>query len=138
MPTESDDSEKSVPLALQRVFYELQFSDKPVGTKKLTKSFGWELCIYLLVVLFGKRIKPILIHWFVTMVIFCYQSLSSFNCSEERPRILKNYMYFFIACFKHVDMIKISVFRMMYKIVCGVRVWGSFFLLLVWIGQKLV
>ncbi|KAJ8318152.1 hypothetical protein KUTeg_003243 [Tegillarca granosa] len=42
MPTESDDCTKSVPLALQRVFYELQFSDKPVGTKKLTKSFGWE------------------------------------------------------------------------------------------------
>ncbi|XP_071107818.1 ubiquitin carboxyl-terminal hydrolase 7-like [Haliotis cracherodii] len=42
MPTESDDGSKSVPLALQRVFYELQFSDKPVGTKKLTKSFGWE------------------------------------------------------------------------------------------------
>ncbi|KAL7979055.1 hypothetical protein Chor_015079 [Crotalus horridus] len=37
-----DDSSKSVPLALQRVFYELQHSDKPVGTKKLTKSFGWE------------------------------------------------------------------------------------------------
>lgn len=33
---------RSVALALQRVFYELQFSDKPVGTKKLTKSFGWE------------------------------------------------------------------------------------------------
>ncbi|XP_014350790.1 ubiquitin carboxyl-terminal hydrolase 7 isoform X1 [Latimeria chalumnae] len=42
MPTEGDDSSKSVPLALQRVFYELQHSDKPVGTKKLTKSFGWE------------------------------------------------------------------------------------------------
>ncbi|XP_037093906.1 ubiquitin carboxyl-terminal hydrolase 7-like isoform X1 [Pollicipes pollicipes] len=42
MPTENDDSSKSVALALQRVFYELQFSDKPVGTKKLTKSFGWE------------------------------------------------------------------------------------------------
>lgn len=42
MPTESDDSMKSVSLALQRVFYELQTSDKPVGTKKLTKSFGWE------------------------------------------------------------------------------------------------
>ncbi|XP_030854698.1 ubiquitin carboxyl-terminal hydrolase 7 isoform X4 [Strongylocentrotus purpuratus] len=42
MPTESDDSSKSVPLALQRVFYELQHSDKPVSTKKLTKSFGWE------------------------------------------------------------------------------------------------
>ncbi|BET01842.1 ubiquitin carboxyl-terminal hydrolase [Nesidiocoris tenuis] len=42
MPTESDDSSKSVALALQRVFHDLQFSDKPVGTKKLTKSFGWE------------------------------------------------------------------------------------------------
>lgn len=42
MPTESDDSVRSVALALQRVFYHLQFSDKPVGTKKLTKSFGWE------------------------------------------------------------------------------------------------
>ncbi|XP_065225865.1 ubiquitin carboxyl-terminal hydrolase 7 [Planococcus citri] len=42
MPTESDDSSKSVALALQRVFYDLQFSDKPVGTKRLTKSFGWE------------------------------------------------------------------------------------------------
>ncbi|XP_076458949.1 ubiquitin carboxyl-terminal hydrolase 7-like isoform X2 [Babylonia areolata] len=42
MPTEGDDSITSVPLALQRVFYELQFSDKPVGTKKLTRSFGWE------------------------------------------------------------------------------------------------
>lgn len=41
MPTESDDPDKSVPLSLQRVFYELQFGDKPVGTKKLTKSFGW-------------------------------------------------------------------------------------------------
>lgn len=42
MPTESDDCTKSVPLALQRVFYELQFCDTAVGTKKLTKSFGWE------------------------------------------------------------------------------------------------
>lgn len=41
MPTENDDSAKSVALALQRVFYELQFMDKPVGTKKLTKSFGY-------------------------------------------------------------------------------------------------
>lgn len=42
MPTEADDSSKSVALALQRVFYELQFSDSSIGTKKLTKSFGWE------------------------------------------------------------------------------------------------
>jgi len=40
MPTDFDD--QSVPLALQRVFYEIQSQDKPVGTKKLTKSFGWE------------------------------------------------------------------------------------------------
>uniref|UniRef100_F1KR00 Ubiquitin carboxyl-terminal hydrolase 7 n=1 Tax=Ascaris suum TaxID=6253 RepID=F1KR00_ASCSU len=42
MPTENDDPETSVALAMQRVFYELQKSDKPVGTKKLTKSFGWD------------------------------------------------------------------------------------------------
>ncbi|EDO34745.1 predicted protein [Nematostella vectensis] len=42
MPTENDDLGKSVAFALQRVFYELQHSDKAVGTKKLTKSFGWE------------------------------------------------------------------------------------------------
>lgn len=37
MPTEEDNPESSVALAMQRVFYELQFSDSPVGTKKLTK-----------------------------------------------------------------------------------------------------
>lgn len=42
MPTEADDSATSVALALQRVFHDLQFSNHPVGTKKLTKSFGWE------------------------------------------------------------------------------------------------
>jgi ubiquitin carboxyl-terminal hydrolase 7 len=42
MPTEHDDPIKSVPFALQRVFYDLQFNDKSVGTKKLTRSFGWE------------------------------------------------------------------------------------------------
>ncbi|KMZ09438.1 ubiquitin carboxyl-terminal hydrolase 7 isoform X2 [Drosophila simulans] len=42
IPTEADDSAKSVGLSLQRVFHELQFGDRPVGTKKLTKSFGWE------------------------------------------------------------------------------------------------
>ncbi|XP_039754085.1 ubiquitin carboxyl-terminal hydrolase 7-like isoform X2 [Pararge aegeria] len=42
IPTSGDDSSRSVVFALQRVFYDLQFSDKPVATKKLTKSFGWE------------------------------------------------------------------------------------------------
>ena len=42
MPTEDDNPESSVALAMQRVFYELQFSESTVGTKKLTKSFGWD------------------------------------------------------------------------------------------------
>ena len=42
MPTEEDNPDNSVALAMQRVFYELQFADSPVGTKKLTKSFGWD------------------------------------------------------------------------------------------------
>ncbi|CAK9290332.1 unnamed protein product [Gordionus sp. m RMFG-2023] len=42
IPTEGDAAGNSVALALQRVFYELQTCDKPVGTKKVTKSFGWE------------------------------------------------------------------------------------------------
>lgn len=37
---ESDEDSSSVAFALQRVFYDLQFNDKPVGTKRLTKSFG--------------------------------------------------------------------------------------------------
>ncbi|XP_065899371.1 ubiquitin carboxyl-terminal hydrolase 7-like isoform X1 [Dysidea avara] len=42
LPTENDDTVKSVPLAMQRIFYELQHNDKAVATKKLTKSFGWD------------------------------------------------------------------------------------------------
>ncbi|XP_055383712.1 ubiquitin carboxyl-terminal hydrolase 7-like [Condylostylus longicornis] len=41
MPTEADDAKKSVAFALQRLFYDLQFSDKSVETKLLTSSFGW-------------------------------------------------------------------------------------------------
>jgi ubiquitin carboxyl-terminal hydrolase 7 len=42
IPTFTDDPSKSVVLALQRVFYQLQTSDSPVGTTELTKSFGWD------------------------------------------------------------------------------------------------
>ncbi|CAG8434848.1 2439_t:CDS:10 [Funneliformis mosseae] len=42
IPTEEDEPVKSVSLALQRVFYQLQTSDTPVGTTELTKSFGWD------------------------------------------------------------------------------------------------
>eukprot|EP01094_Clydonella_sp_ATCC50884_P014697 TRINITY_DN251_c0_g1_i2.p1 TRINITY_DN251_c0_g1~~TRINITY_DN251_c0_g1_i2.p1 ORF type:complete len:646 (-),score=258.72 TRINITY_DN251_c0_g1_i2:1803-3698(-) len=45
MPTENDwdnQPEKSIPLALQRVFHLLQYSDHAVSTKQLTKSFGWD------------------------------------------------------------------------------------------------
>ncbi|KAF9649112.1 cysteine proteinase [Thelephora ganbajun] len=41
IPTEDEDPTESTSLALQRVFYRLQTSDKPVDTTELTKSFGW-------------------------------------------------------------------------------------------------
>ncbi|KAI9003728.1 hypothetical protein BC832DRAFT_621755 [Gaertneriomyces semiglobifer] len=42
IPTDNDEPTKSVPLALQRVFFNLQNSDDAVGTTELTKSFGWD------------------------------------------------------------------------------------------------
>ncbi len=42
MPTnEHDEVSKILPLALQSLFYKLQYSKTPVSTKDLTKSFGW-------------------------------------------------------------------------------------------------
>lgn len=42
MPTpENDEPSKSIPLALQSLFYKLQYSRTSVSTKDLTKSFGW-------------------------------------------------------------------------------------------------
>ncbi|KAI9203814.1 uncharacterized protein BJ171DRAFT_459923 [Polychytrium aggregatum] len=43
IPTENDDPNKSTALALQRVFYNLQYSSECVGTIELTKSFGWDM-----------------------------------------------------------------------------------------------
>ncbi|OIW02770.1 hypothetical protein TanjilG_29546 [Lupinus angustifolius] len=43
MPTtENDMPSGSIPLALQSLFYKLQYSDTSVATKDLTKSFGWD------------------------------------------------------------------------------------------------
>ena len=42
IPTENDEPTKSVALALQRCFYNLQYSSAPIGTTELTKSFGWD------------------------------------------------------------------------------------------------
>ncbi|KAJ6846627.1 ubiquitin carboxyl-terminal hydrolase 12-like [Iris pallida] len=43
MPTtENDMPSGSIPLALQSLFYRLQYSDSSVATKELTKSFGWD------------------------------------------------------------------------------------------------
>ncbi|CAI8596746.1 unnamed protein product [Vicia faba] len=43
MPTtENDMPSESIPLALQGLFYKLQYSDTSVATKELTKSFGWD------------------------------------------------------------------------------------------------
>ena len=42
LPTEEvDDWKTSIPFALQRLFFRLQFSQTPVNTNELTTSFGW-------------------------------------------------------------------------------------------------
>ena len=43
MPTaENDAPSSSIPLALQSLFYKMQYSETCVATKDLTKSFGWD------------------------------------------------------------------------------------------------
>ncbi|KAK6126581.1 hypothetical protein DH2020_039692 [Rehmannia glutinosa] len=43
MPTtENDNPTGSIPLALQSLFYKLQYNETSVATKELTKSFGWD------------------------------------------------------------------------------------------------
>lgn len=43
MPTtENDAPSNSIPLALQSLFYKIQYSDTSASTKDLTKSFGWD------------------------------------------------------------------------------------------------
>ena len=43
MPTtENDIPTGSIPLALQSLFYKLQYNETSVATKELTKSFGWD------------------------------------------------------------------------------------------------
>ena len=41
LPTNDDQPNASIPLALQRLFYRLQFLNAPVSTTELTASFGW-------------------------------------------------------------------------------------------------
>ena len=43
MPTtDTPQASKNIPLALQSLFYNLQYNDVSVSTKNLTKSFGWD------------------------------------------------------------------------------------------------
>lgn len=94
MPTESDDSVKSVALALQRVFYNLQFSDKPVGTKKLTKSFGWETLDSFM----QHDVQEL-----CRVLLDNMESKMKGTCVEGTiPRLFEGKMISFIRC-KHVD-----------------------------------
>lgn len=94
MPTESDDSSKSVALALQRVFYELQFFDKPVGTKKLTKSFGWETLDSFM----QHDVQEL-----CRVLLDNMESKMKGTCVEGTiPRLFEGKMISFIRC-KHVD-----------------------------------
>ncbi|KAL9551745.1 hypothetical protein MBANPS3_004101 [Mucor bainieri] len=42
IPTENDIPQSSVALALQRLFYNLQFSSSAASTTEITQSFGWD------------------------------------------------------------------------------------------------
>ncbi|CAL9729297.1 ubiquitin carboxyl-terminal hydrolase 15 [Monosporozyma unispora] len=42
IPTERESPNNSVPMALQRAFYQLQNSNEPLDTLELTRSFGWD------------------------------------------------------------------------------------------------
>ncbi|CAG8547902.1 1093_t:CDS:2, partial [Scutellospora calospora] len=48
IPTENDDPTKSVPLAVQRTFYQMQISDISVETTELITSFGWDSLNYFM------------------------------------------------------------------------------------------
>ena len=94
MPTESDDSSKSVALALQRVFHELQFSDRPVGTKKLTKSFGWETLDSFM----QHDVQEL-----CRVLLDNMESKMKGTCVEGTiPKLFEGKMVSFIRC-KHVD-----------------------------------
>lgn len=94
MPTESDDSSKSVALALQRVFHELQFSDKPVGTKKLTKSFGWETL---------DSFMQHDVQEFLRVLLDKLESKMKRTCVEGTvPKLFEGKMVSFIKC-KNID-----------------------------------
>ncbi|XP_054282413.1 ubiquitin carboxyl-terminal hydrolase 7-like isoform X2 [Macrosteles quadrilineatus] len=94
MPTESDDSSKSVALALQRVFHELQFCDKPVGTKKLTKSFGWETL---------DSFMQHDVQEFLRVLLDKLESKMKGTCVEGTvPKLFEGKMVSFIKC-KNID-----------------------------------
>ncbi len=42
MPTDDDPDGQSVPVALQRVFHDLQTKNTAVDTEALTIAFGWD------------------------------------------------------------------------------------------------
>lgn len=42
IPTDKESPNNSVPLALQRAFFQLQKSNEPLDTLELTRSFGWD------------------------------------------------------------------------------------------------
>ncbi|XP_017493004.1 PREDICTED: ubiquitin carboxyl-terminal hydrolase 7-like, partial [Rhagoletis zephyria] len=94
MPTEGENCKKSVALALQHVFYELQFSDQPVGTKKLTKSFGWQ------------RVDSFRQHDVQELCRVLFNNMENKMkgtvVEGTIPRLFQGKMFSFIRC-KHVD-----------------------------------
>jgi len=42
MPTTDEEAQRNIPLALQNLFYKMQFQATSASTKMLTKTFGWD------------------------------------------------------------------------------------------------
>jgi len=82
LPTDSDDQLHSIPLALQKLFYDLQFTDRPVSTKKLTRSFGY-IRIYSL---FIDYINIFFFSWDKPDE-FCQHDIQEFSRVVNRRRI---------------------------------------------------
>jgi ubiquitin carboxyl-terminal hydrolase 7 len=56
-PNETPSS--SIPLALQRVFWRLQYENGAIDTKELTKSFGWDTMYYVTIWKKKWKIHPL-------------------------------------------------------------------------------
>ena len=94
MPTESDDSSSSVALALQRVFYQMQFNEEAVNIQEFTSAFDW-LSLDLATQYDVHDLCRLL---FETLKV----KMKNTGLADTIPKLFQGQMFTFICC-KHVD-----------------------------------